>query len=992
MSSYLPGHIDVYRPTSTGSTGVTGPTGGTIAGPQGNTGPTGIASTNGATGNTGRTGQSGPTGPTGATGYTGTRGPTGSQGRPGPTGVPSNTGATGTTGPTGTRGPTGIQGITGTTANTGARGFAGSTGTTGVTGPTGILGISTIVGPTGITGITGASSVLGPTGPTGPMGIQGNIGPTSTLAGNTGSTGYIGATGPTGLTGPTGAGPLSGMSGGAPAGQRGPTGQTGLTGVTGPTGNTGTTGPTGGVTGFTGSTGPTGNTGVTGVLGHTGQTGTTGITGSIGPTGNTGLTGTTGPTGGFTGPTGPTGGFTGPTGVTGLTGTTGPTGGVTGPTGLTGPTGGMTGLTGVSGPTGTTGVSGPTGVVGSTGATGPLGDSTGPTGLIGVTGVTGNTGPTGGLTGPTGTVGIDGATGLTGPPGNTITGSASVTTIADTPGTLKTYTMTTTVPDTQSLVLAGIRQSTPSIAKIIGWYTAKVGGTYRINVDLSFLGNGPVTFTADYVSGIGAATPVLPTFDTLSLANASVASAFVCKYTDVGRINWAARIGGGGASSVSGDSVNVDSSGNVYVTGRYNNAAATIYNADDTTFGTLGILGGFDTFVAKYNTVGAALWAARIGGSGSTDQGRGIITDSSGNVFITGQYNSNPVTVYNGDGTTFGTLAKGTGLTSPDAFIVKYNSNGTVLWATRLSGGSDDIGRSVYTDSSGNLYVTGDYLSNPMTIFNSDGSTFGTLTISGAFIVKYNTSGTASWAATVSGDSTTLGNGIAVDTTGNVYVTGRYLSNGAPLTIYNANGTSFGTLANSGSGDTFIVKYNTNGTALWASRVSDTSDESGIGVSVDSSGNVYIAGEYTSNPTTIYNSNGSTFGTLTGNGFRCVYIVKYNTSGTALWATRLLSDSTNISSGGVSVDSSGTVYATGYYRGNLTLYNANNTVFTTLAAPLGTNDAFFVKYNTSGTGVWATRMTGTGNNQGLRVFVNGTTIGVSGFYTSTTLSLRSVGF
>lgn len=145
---------------------------------------------------------------------------------------------------------------------------------------------------------------------------------------------------------------------------------------------------------------------------------------------------------------------------------------------------------------------------------------------------------------------------------------------------------------------------------------------------------------------------------------------------------------------------------------------------------------------------------------------------------------------------------------STDIFICKYTNAGRLVWATRLSGTGNDVGNSISMDSSGNVYVTGTYDSTPITIFNSDGSTFGTLSNAvgtDAFVIKYNTNGIAQWVTRVGGTANEFGNGIFVGLSGNVYVIGSYSTN--PVTIYNANGTTFGTLSNSGGPyDVFVVK------------------------------------------------------------------------------------------------------------------------------------------------------------------------------------------
>ncbi len=491
----------------------------------------------------------------------------------------------------------------------------------------------------------------------------------------------------------------------------------------------------------------------------------------------------------------------------------------------------------------------------------------------------------------------------------------------------------------------------------------------------SFISTGPVV------------PPPLPTFDTLTLANAGNADVFVTKYNQDGRINWATRMTGVGNDV--GNAVTLDGSGNVYVTGQCGSNPLTIFNADGTTFGTLVGTGVTFVFIVKYNTSGIAQWATRLLGSGGTN-GFGITLDSSGNVYVTGQYDST-FTIFNAGGGTFGTLANSG---SSDVFIVKYNTSGIAQWATRVAGAGSDVGRSISIDSSGNVYATGSYASNPVTIFNADGTTFGTLANTGSnatFIVKYNTSGTAQWATRVAGGgSGCVGYSIYVDSSGNVYATGFY-SLGS-ITIFNAGGGTFGTLTNnSGGQDAFIVKYNTSGIAQWATKVADEGGDLGNGISVDSSGNVYVTGQYAFSPVTIFNAGGGIFGTLANSGSNDAFIVKYNTSGIAQWATRVAGAGSDVGRS-ISIDSGGNAYVAGHYASNpVTIFNADGTTFGTLANS-GSNDVLLVKYNTSGTAQWGTRMDGTGSDLGLGIAVVGSSFVVTGQYASNPLTLRSVGF
>ena len=269
-------------------------------------------------------------------------------------------------------------------------------------------------------------------------------------------------------------------------------------------------------------------------------------------------------------------------------------------------------------------------------------------------------------------------------------------------------------------------------------------------------------------------------------------------------------------------------------------------------------------------------WGARIAGGGN-DQGQAISVDGSGNLYVTGSYTSNPLTLYNSDGSAFATTLPNTFFY--DVFIAKYNTSGTVQWGARIAGTVNDLGYGISVDGSGNLYVTGSYSSDPLTLYNSDGSAFATtLPSSGSsdcFIVKYNTSGTVQWGARIAGGGTDQGWGISVDGSGNLYVTGYYASN--PLRLYNSDGSVFATtLPFSGSNDCFIAKYNTSGTVQWGARIAGGGTDQGYGISVDGSGNLYVTGLYSSNPLTLYNSDGSAFATtLANSGANDCFIAKY---------------------------------------------------------------------------------------------------------------------
>ena len=206
-------------------------------------------------------------------------------------------------------------------------------------------------------------------------------------------------------------------------------------------------------------------------------------------------------------------------------------------------------------------------------------------------------------------------------------------------------------------------------------------------------------------------------------------------------------------------------------------------------------------------------------------------------------------------GGTNGGLDGNTNAGNTDLFVVKYSSSGTKQWTKQLGSSSRDSANGVATDSSGNIYVTG------TTYWELDGNTSAGK--ADLFVVKYNSSGIKQWTNQLGTWDSDFANGVATDSSGNVYVTGS--------TYRNLDGNT-----SAGNADLFVVKYNSSGTKQWTKQLGSSSDDYANGIVTDSSGSVYISG-------TTYG--GLDRNTIAGNAD--VFVVKYNSSGTKQWMNQL---------------------------------------------------------------------------------------------------------
>ena len=226
-------------------------------------------------------------------------------------------------------------------------------------------------------------------------------------------------------------------------------------------------------------------------------------------------------------------------------------------------------------------------------------------------------------------------------------------------------------------------------------------------------------------------------------------------------------------------------------------------------------------------------WPQQLGSSNSGTRGISITSDFSDNVYVSGE--------------TYGDLDGNISAGMWDLFVVKYNINGVKQWTRQLGTTGFEIGGSITSDFSGNVYVTGS------TSGNLDGNT--NAGSNDLFVAKYNSAGIKQWTRQLGTSFSDGGNGITSDSSGNVYVTG------------GTNGGLDGN-TNAGSNDLFVVKYNSAGVKQWTQQMGSAGDEIGNGITSDSLGNVYVTGYAT--------------GGLYSNSITqpwSLFVVKYNSNG-----------------------------------------------------------------------------------------------------------------
>ena len=431
------------------------------------------------------------------------------------------------------------------------------------------------------------------------------------------------------------------------------------------------------------------------------------------------------------------------------------------------------------------------------------------------------------------------------------------------------------------------------------------GGDFGLGIALDSSGNAYVTgdtWSTDFPT----VNPLQPTNKQASVRP----TAFVTKLNAAGSaLVYSTYLGGSNAwdpnyfySGDYGQSIAVDSAGNAYVLGRTSATDFPTVNPIQPSYGG----GRFDAFVAKLNSAGSALvYSTYLGGSGEENVVglSKIAIDPSGNAYVTGDTDSTNFPTTPG---AFQTVCGGS-CGGGTAFVSKVNASGSALvYSTYLGGSSSDIGNGIAVDSLGNAYVTGYTSSTDFPTANPLQATKrGTFN---AFVSKLNAAGSALDYSTYLGGSGYFdqGSGIAVDPSGSAYVAGYTESTDFP-TVNPLQPT------NHGGDDAFVSKLNAAGSALvYSTYLGGSGNDVCWDIAVDSVGNAYVTGQTRSNDFPTVNPLQATDKAYP---YDNAFVAELNAAGSALVYSTYLGGSPGNSGYGITADSSGNAYVTGYTGG-----------------------------------------------------------------------------
>lgn len=528
--------------------------------------------------------------------------------------------------------------------------------------------------------------------------------------------------------------------------------------------------------------------------------------------------------------------------------------------------------------------------------------------------------------------------------------------------------------------------------------------------------------TVDFDLGTGTA---------LFTATPSSVDIFIAKYDSLGNYIFVKTTEG--TATDQGNSITLDNNSNIYITGEY--WATTDFDPGPGVANLINSDGFPDAFVAKYDAAGNYIFATKIGNQDS-DKGTSVILDNNKNIYVAGRFGDtidvDPgpgifmiypdfITPYNSflvkydslgnfiDGNAINTWTNSIALdsstnvfatgffsqtcdfdpspataiiTTPgnaDVFVAKFDLNCDYLWAGNIgnyafSSPYNEFAKKVRTDNYGNIYAAGfftdavDFDPSPGTaILNSVGPT------NDIYFAKYDSLGNYQYAKSISGTGNDGFGSFAMDTFGNIYMTGTF----AGTADFDTGPGTYAITDSGGAQDFFIAKYDNSGNLLFAASMPTIYYAEPTSIEIDNSGNIIVTGSFVD--TIDFDSGAGTTNLISSGGYD-VFIAKYDPSANFIFANNIGgtgSDRCN----DLAIDTANNIYITGYFRNTVDFDpGAGISNFTSA----GNDDIFFAKYDAGGNFLYSKCTGSSGQDRGRSIFLdNSGTIFLAGEFTGT---------
>jgi len=416
------------------------------------------------------------------------------------------------------------------------------------------------------------------------------------------------------------------------------------------------------------------------------------------------------------------------------------------------------------------------------------------------------------------------------------------------------------------------------------------GTEMAMSVAVDTFGN---VYTAGYFRGTTDFDPGAGVYNLTSVIGSN--DVFVQKLDKNGGFVWAKKIGH--MNNDRAHSIALDDSGNVYVLGIFSGTVDFDPGPNNYPLKSADM---WDMFILKLDTDGDFVWAKQIGAINGDYEGYSIAVDASGNVFTTGYFSK---TVDFDPGPETNTLFA---VGSRDIFVLKLDRNGNFIWAKRMGSTDDEYGYSINTDRDGNVLVTGTF--RRVIDFDPGPGEFRLSPVGNidAFVLKLDNNGNFVWAKRIGGSAIETGASVAVDHSGNAYVTGFFWG-----TIVFDSVVGVSNITSNGGYDAYVLKIDSDGEFIWAKNIGGKDEDYGNCVAVDILGNVYVTGHFKG---TADFDPGTGVHNLSSAGDKDAYILKLDIDGNFVSVKQLggTNDDNGIS---IFVDQWQNVYTVGPFRG-----------------------------------------------------------------------------